>query len=492
MIQIGKLQIDLEQGEIWQDGAMLHVGSRALDILALLIDADGALVSKKEIMERVWPTSCVEENNLQVHIAALRKALGEERHLIRTIPGRGYQLVQSTALAKASCKSMCRSTPYSGVIGPLACMSKLVGRDDAIGQIVTLLDELPELTLVGAGGIGKTCLANQVAHQVGDKYRNGVRFFELAAMSEAAMVLAALARSCEPAHLPTRAFGAKQIAQALADQESLIVLDNAEHVIEVVTELVALLVAWAPQLRILVTSREPLRLADEAVFRVPPLDVPAAGARADEVAACSAVQLFVCRARSMGHDFSADPQSMLLIGEICRRLDGIALAIELAAARAVALGVDCVHRLLDDRLQLLTGGHRNSLPRHQTLRATFDWSYSLLDPVSRSVFRMLGTFAGSFTLEAVCAVALDRGIQIAQVIESIGDLVDKSLLNVEFEGTLARYRLSESTRAYALDKLRDEGEAPQIGTGDGCFGPPGTVQVTIAEGLNDFAGRLLI
>lgn len=487
MIQIGKLQIDLEQGEIWHDGAMLRVGSRALDILALLVDAEGALVSKSEIMERVWPKACVEENNLQVHIAALRKALGDERNLIRTVPGRGYQLVQSTRLATAGCRSR--------VVGPPRCVSKLVGRDDAIAQIVTLLDDVPELTLVGAGGIGKTCLANQVAHVLGDKYRNGVRFFELAAMPEATMVLAALEQACVPAGLPTlgnRVASAKQIADALADQESLIVLDNAEHVIEVVTELVALLVAWAPQLRILVTSREPLRLADEAVFRVPPLDVPATGARADEVAACSAVQLFVYRARSMGHDFSADTQSMLLIGEICRRLDGIALAIELAAARAVALGVDCVHRLLDDRLQLLTGGHRNSLPRHQTLRATFDWSYSLLDPVSRSVFRLLGTFAGSFTLEAVCAVAIDWGIEIAQVIESIGDLVDKSLLNVEFEGARACYRLSESTRAYALDKLRDEGEAPQIGTGEGGFGPPGNAQVTNTGNLADFAGRLLI
>jgi predicted ATPase/DNA-binding winged helix-turn-helix (wHTH) protein len=457
MIQIGKLQIDLVQREIRHDGAMLRVGSRAFDILELLIHAEGAVVSKDEIMRRVWPTSFVEENNLQVHIAALRKALGDDRDLIRTVPGRGYQLVSPRAPAADAG----RSAQRSGAHGMPASVPRLVGRDTAVCEIVTLLAEVPELTLIGAGGIGKTSLAIQVAHQIGGQFRDGVRFVELAALTGVTEVLAAVAQACD-LPLAGSAPGVKQIAEALADQQCLIVLDNAEHVIDVVTELVATLLAHGPQLRILVTSREPLRVDCEAIFRVQPLEVPAADAPVDQVFAHSAVQLFVCRVRSMGYDLGADPQTMRRVGDICRRLDGIALAIELAAARAVSLGIEGVYSRLDDRLQLLTGGHRNSLPRHQTLRATFEWSYGLLDPISRTVFRRLGVFVGAFTFEAVCAVATDPDLPLGSVIASISDLACKSLLSVEFEGAVAHYRLSESTRAYAMDKLRDEGELQQI------------------------------
>lgn len=457
MIRIGKLQIDLEQREIRQDGAVLRVGSRALDILELLIRAEGALVPKDEIMRRVWPTSFVEENNLQVHVAALRKALGDDRDLIRTVPGRGYQLVPPRPVVSDTT----RSARCCGARGLSANVPTLVGRDKEVSGIIKLLGEVVEVTLVGTGGIGKTSLAIRVAHQIGEQFRDGARFIELAALSEADAVLTAVAEICE-VPFAGRLLSTGKIAEALAAQQGLIVLDNAEHVIDVVTELVGALVAHAPQLRILVTSREPLRLEGETLFRVQPLDVPEADAPLDEVPTHSAVMLFVCRARSVGLDPAVDAQSMRLVGGICRRLDGIALAIELAAARAATLGVEGVYCRLDDRLQLLTGGHRNSVPRHQTLRATFDWSYGLLDPVSRTVFRRLGVFVGAFTFDSICAVATDPDTPIGRVIASIDDLVDKSLLNVELTGAVAHYRLSESTRAYANDKLRDEGELQQI------------------------------
>lgn len=457
MIQIGNLQVYLEQREIRLDGALLHMGSRAFDILALLIDAGGTLVSKDEIMRRVWPTSCVEENNLQVHVAALRKALGGDRGLIKTVPGRGYQLVKplwpTPDIRRAGQSHPKHDLPVN--------QSKLVGRDAAVSDIITLFGEVRALTLVGAGGIGKTKLAIEVAHKISGEFRDGVCFLELAALSEANAVLAAVAEAHEAqcAGLPA---SARCIADALSDQQCLIVLDNAEHVIDVVTDLVAEFVARAPGLRVLVTSREPLRLEGETIFRVPPLEVPAADATLDEAFAHSAVQLFLRGARAIDRNLCVDAHSVRLVGDICRRLDGIALAIELAAARAATLGIEGVYRRLDDRLQLLTGGHRRSLPRHQTLRATFDWSYALLDSVSRRVFRRLGVFSGAFTFESVCAVAMEPEIPIVSLIASVSELAGKSLLNVEFEGAVACYRLSESTRAYAMDKLRDEGEVRQI------------------------------
>lgn len=461
MIQIGNLQIDLEQREIRHAGTTLRVGSRALDILELLIRAEGGLVTKSEIMSRVWPTSFVEENNLQVHVAALRKALGDDRDLIRTVPGRGYQLVAS----KTSMVDTGQIVPHCvkpGVLASVpASVHELVGREGTLYEVVSLLDEVPELTLVGAGGIGKTSLAIHLAHEIGAQFHDGVRFLELAALSEANAVMAAVVRACELPYEGSE-LSARQIAEALTDQQCLIVLDNAEHVIDVVAELVDALVALAPQVRTVVTSREPLRLESETLLRVPPLDVPPPDAPLNEVSSHSAVQLFVRRMRSTNPALAIDPQSLRLIGDICRQLDGIALAIELAAVRATALGVKGVSSRLDDRFQLLTGGHRNALPRHQTLRATFDWSYGLLDPLSRKIFRRLGVFVGVFRFESVCAVAADADIPLGHVIASVGDLVGKSLLNVEFEGCVALYRLSESTRAYAMDKLRDEGECREI------------------------------
>ncbi|MEJ0003059.1 MAG: winged helix-turn-helix domain-containing protein [Pararobbsia sp.] len=332
MIRIGNFQVDFEQREIWRGGATLRVGSRALDILQVLIDADGALVSKDEIMQRVWPHSFVEENNLQVQIAWLRKAFGEDRDLIRTVPGRGYQLIAPKGLA-ASAPGL---VPLGTKLRLPANASKLVGRDAMVSEIAARLGEVSELTLVGAGGIGKTSLAIEVAHKIGEQFRDGVYFLELAALSDTNAVLAAVAETCGTP-FAYDAVSAKRIAQALADSQCLIVLDNAEHVIEAVAELVCALVARAPGLRVLATSREPLRVANESIFRVQPLAVPAVGAPPDEVFSHAAVQLFLSRARAIDIHFGVDLRSARLIGDICRRLDGIALAIELAAARAATL-----------------------------------------------------------------------------------------------------------------------------------------------------------
>lgn len=452
MIELGKVHIDLVRREVIQDGSPVALGSRAFDILEILIKANGALVSKNELMDRVWPNTVVEENNLQVHIFALRKILGDHREAIRTVQGRGYRLIREKVDGQLPPQTASQHSPRDLPVPA----SQLLGREEAVGLIAASLRSDRIVTLVGAGGIGKTRLAIRVAHEILGSFRDGVRFVELAAVSETETVLVAMAESCG-LRFTGGEVSVVRIAEALVGEQCLIVIDNAEHVTEVVASLVSALTRSNDQLRVLVTSREPVCLPDERVVRVPPLAVPGMDAPIAEVLQSTAVQLFLARAKALGCVTIDDDQSIHLIGQICRRLDGIPLAIELAAARAATLGVTGVLSLLDDRLQLLAGGDRN-VPRHQTLRATLDWSFKLLDEASRSVFRRLSIFAGLFALDGVRAVAIDQSSDLAQAIEKICELVNKSLVNVEFEGSTAHYRLPESTRAYAMEKIRDEGD----------------------------------
>jgi predicted ATPase/DNA-binding winged helix-turn-helix (wHTH) protein len=458
MIPIGPFELDVGARELRCGSKPVPIGSRAFDILVVLAAARGQVVTKDELLAAVWPHTVVEENNLQVHLSALRKVLGSSRQLIVTVQGRGYQLApqaQGTAALEREAASPAR------LRGVPSHQSRLVGREAALLEIAALLEASPVLTLVGAGGIGKTSLAVNLAHSLGGRFRDGVRFVELAALSDPDLVCAAVAEACE-LPLAGAAVSAECLAASLADRHCLVVLDNAEHVIEAVARLVSALTGQCGELRWLVTSREPLRIGNEVIFRVPPLDVPRPFASLENVLSQSAVQLFLRRARALEPSIGEGADSIQRVGDICRRLDGIPLAIELAAARAATLGIDGVYSRLDDRLRLLTGGHRTALPRHQTLRATFDWSYALLDPAARKVFRRLGVFAGFFTLESACAIAVDPDVPIATVVVSIGELISKSLLNVQFEGGLARYQLPESTSMYAAEKLRDEGEMQQI------------------------------
>jgi predicted ATPase len=324
-----------------------------------------------------------------------------------------------------------------------------------------MLDQTHLLTLVGAGGIGKTSLAIEAARHAAPDFPEPVCLVELATLNTHEAVLAAIVEGCG---LPMSGQqpDIEQVATALGKNRRLLLLDNAEHVIGYVAETVESLIAANALLRVLVTSREPLRIVPETVFRVDPLDVPPPHSTDDEILQRSAVNLFLMRANSLQGQVDVDSRAIQLVGEICRRLDGIPLALELAAARAVALGVEAVHRRLDNRMVMLAGGYRTALPRHQTLRATFDWSFKLLDAVSRMLFRRLAMFSGLFTLEAMCAVVCDDDLPVSAVIDSIGELVAKSMVNVEFSGPVARYRLPESTRAYATDRLEAEGETQLI------------------------------
>ncbi len=456
MIQIGALSVDFEQRDIRRHGAALRIGARALDILEVLHRANGSVVSKDDIMDAVWPGLIVEENRLQVHVAALRKALGASRDLIKTVPGRGYLLVANPPLLHAVAPHAAAAAPGAEAVH----QAPLVGRRAELEQIVDMIDRAPVVTLVGAGGIGKTSLADRVAHAWRGRAGERALFVELARATTRDDVLLAIAAELG---LDTHSVPAvDRLGDAFAVSRSLLVLDNAEHVVDLVADLVESLTARAAPLRVLVTSREPLHISVETVFRVSPLAVPDGAATVDEIARHSAVELFLARVRAATPECVIDAAGVRLIGDICRRLDGLPLAIELAAARVATLGLEVVASRLDDRLNLLTGGLRSALPRHQTLRATFDWSYVLLDAAARALFRRMACFVGPFTFDAAREVAMDPGMSPADMIAVLGELIAKSLVTVEFNGAQARYRLTESTRAYALEKLHNEGEFERI------------------------------
>jgi len=470
MIRIGPLQVDLASRELVVDGQPVRIGSRAFDMLAVLIAAKGELVSKNDMLKQVWPDTIVEENNLQVHMSALRKVLGESRGLIQTVSGRGYRLVArqwppSPESGNASAGTgrddhavdQPGSAPAAISHNLPASFSPLIGRDDALRDVAHALASARHVTLLGAGGIGKTRLAVEVARSLVAQYPDGVYLVPLASTSDANSVLAMFAASVGV----SKASGPltlKRVSSEWGERRVLCVLDNCEHVLGPAAELAEALLNAGPGVRVLATSREPLRVAEEHLYWVASLDVPAQDDPSQQMLACSAVQLFLSRARAMDARLSSDERSIQLTGTVCRRLDGIPLAIELAAARAATLGIETLTAHLDDRLNMLTGGNRTALPRHQTLKATLDWSYGLLDDAERTTLRRLGIFVNSFSMDAALAVLANDGLHEAQVIAALSGLVEKSLVVARVGSGTASYRLLETTRAYALQKLDDNGE----------------------------------
>jgi predicted ATPase len=337
----------------------------------------------------------------------------------------------------------------------------LVGRETAVQRILAMLESSRLVTLVGAGGVGKTRLSLEVARRAEEESAEPAYFVDLAGLTTRDGMLDAIMKGCG---WPTGGAGVPEggVACALADLRGLLLVDNAEHLIEHVAEIVDALLAANNHVRVVVTSRERLRISPEHTFKVDPLETPPARAAQADILAHSAVRLFLQRANAMQVTVDADGRQLQLVGEICRRLDGIPLAIELAAARVADLGLDGARRCLDDRMAFLTGGYRTARQRHQSLRATFDWSHAMLGHSERTLFRRIAVFDDLFTLDLLGAVACDATLSLSSAIEAIDALVAKSLLNVQMEGPRVLYWLHESTRAYALQKLHDEGEVEAI------------------------------
>jgi predicted ATPase/DNA-binding winged helix-turn-helix (wHTH) protein len=437
------------------------LGSRALDLLIALVERAGEVVEKEELINYVWPNTFVDEANLRVHVAALRRALGDGQGDTRYIvcsAGRGYSFVAPIQRMEESSSApeppSDRPSPAKNL--PIL-LTRIIGRDDALRAVADQLRREGLVTIVGPGGIGKTTVTLAVTERLSDRYEDGLCFVDLGPLADGELIASALSSS-----LGLPIISGDPIASLtafLAEQRKLIVLDTCEHLVESVAKLVESLLRGCPGINILATSREPLRAEGEQVYRLPGLDrpPPMSVITAQEAMAFSSVKLFSERAASSLDTFELNDANSGIVSEICSRLDGVPLAIEIAAAQVALFGV----RGLADRLTsvfLTTHGRRTALPRHQTLRAMLDWSYQLLSPVEQRTLRRLAVLSGNFTLRETIAIAAENQTESRNVIASLADLVAKSLVSADVSGPVAQYRLLDTTRAYALAKLDESGE----------------------------------
>jgi len=462
--ECGQWQVDLGRRELLSNGVAASIGARAFEIVEILLQSVNQLVTKNDIMGGVWPGAIVGENTLHVHIGAIRKALGPDRAILKTVSGRGYCLLGNwTPRQHGSVTALSTSPLMRAPEAPRAnnfplIAGRLIGRAAATRHVRDLVSAYRVVTLTGPGGIGKTSLAIEVARDIVSGFEDGGWFVELASLSNADLVPSTVASA-----LGLKLSGeisAESVARAVGAKHLLLVLDNCEHVIDAAANLAERFTRLCPHATILVTSREHLRIAGEAVWRVPPLEVPAPGQEApDHVLGHSAVELFIARTTALGAGVSPGTEQLASVAAICRRLDGIPLAIEFAAASAATLGIAQVAIGLRDRFALLTSGRRTALARQRTLRATLDWSYDLLPEAEQRLFRHLAVFQGGFTLDAAAAVMADTGLDTAMVTYGVANLVAKSLVALDTTRDVARWRLLETIRAYALEKLAEYGEA---------------------------------
>jgi predicted ATPase/DNA-binding winged helix-turn-helix (wHTH) protein len=447
--------VDLTRRELRADGKVTPIGGRAFELLEILVRANGEVVTKSELLDRVWPGAIVSENALEVHVSALRRALGADRAMLKTVFGRGYCLTgewrptQPHAVSAGTAAVVGRESNL-----PLR-VSQLIGRDAEISFIRDRLREVRMITITGPGGIGKTRLGLEVARSLVPEFAGDVQYVELASVWDQKVIYATVAGALD-LKIEAREMSPRAVARAIGRRRILLLLDNCEHVVGVAAALAEAIIRTCPQASILATSRELLRIEGEETYRVPPLAVPPDGADAGEMLQHSAVQLFMARMSLQGSDVVRSDLSS--VASICRHLDGIPLAIEFAAARAATLDLRSVLAGLAARFDLLTGGRRTALPQHQTLRAALDWSYDLLSPGEKELFRTLGVFRSGFSLEAAVAVA-GGARNPSAVMEGIANLVEKSLLGFDGPARSNRWRFLETTRAYAFEKLTESEQA---------------------------------
>lgn len=461
-VRVGAFELHAAERVLALNGKPVELGARAFDLLLVLVEHHGRLASKTVLIERVWPRVIVDENNLPAQIASLRRVLGAGA--IRTVAGFGYRLELPVVAAEPAPSALQAAPTLQQPQAPHPAaprrsspsrLGPLIGRDPDLLELRSALGRASLVTVVGIAGVGKTRIALEILGREADRPGVAAAWVPLQGLSEAQHVPSAIALALGLS-LPAGAEGYAALRQALDAMPLLLVLDGAEHLAADLAAPLAELIMQTPGVRALVTSQVPLGIAGETVYRLSVLPVPQAATAQAEAMRCAAVELFAHRAMAADRRFELTAANTALVGEICRRLDGNPLAIELAAARVPALGVSALLERLNDRFRLLKAYGRPADPHHGTLHAAFDWSYSLLASAEQQVFNRLGAFAGSFPLQAAADCVADETMDSAEAIDLIGRLVDRSLvtaLTVE----PPRYVLLETARYYALRRLEAGG-----------------------------------
>jgi predicted ATPase/DNA-binding winged helix-turn-helix (wHTH) protein len=475
--EFGPFRLDTEAQVLTHDGVAMALGARGVAVLAALVSRAGQYVERSVIVDAAWPGVVVEEANLTVQVSAIRRVLArvpDGERWIETLTRRGYRFVgpvtrlpddpAAPSIGDAHLASRGAHEPAQRVAAPHpnnlpARISSFVGRTRETEQVRRLLERSRLVTLVGIGGVGKTRVALQVAAEVLERYPDGVWLVELGSIADARLVPNSVAevlgiqdRSGEPL--------VRTLGRHLRARQVLLVLDTCEHVIAEAASLVAALLAEAPNGHVLATSREALNVDGEQQFPLQPLSLPIANATPEEIAGAEAVQLFVERARLQQPGFAPTHDVGASVAAICSSLEGIPLAIELAAARISSLSIEEISKRLDDRFGFLAAGLRATPPRQKTLRATLDWSYDLLAEQEQRALRRLAVFAGGFTLEAARHVAGDRTMNDTAMLDLLARLVARSLVLADGTDAGTRYRLLDTMRAYGMEKLEVAGERP--------------------------------
>lgn len=451
--RFARFELQPDERCILESGRPAHLRPHAFDLLVALVEQSGRLVSKEALLSRVWGNVIVEENTLQVHISALRKVLGADA--IATVAGKGYRFVLEVTPIRDLVV-----TPAKRRHNLPQALTSFIGREQEILQVRRWMTTTRLMTLAGAGGCGKTRLALQVAGTMLDEYPDGIWLVELAPLADAALIAQAVAKALALTEQAGKDL-IETVAEWIESRQLLLVLDNAEHLLGACAQLVELLLRRCDRLAILVTSRERLGMAGELTYRVPSLSV-SEGRVGKEALACDAVRLFIDRARLQQPDFDVTDKDAAALASICRRLDGIALAIELAAPRVRMMSLEELSARLDDRFGVLTGGSRTALPRHRTLRSLIDWSHELLNDAEKAVLRRASVFAGGWTIEAAEQVCGADGVDRGAVLDLLTSLCDKNVVVAETHGDYTRFGLLETVRHYAQDRLRESGEEETV------------------------------
>jgi predicted ATPase/DNA-binding winged helix-turn-helix (wHTH) protein len=457
VVSFGPFLVNRASRLIERDGEAVPLGSRAFDILACLLENAGQVVDKTELLRRVWPNNIVEEGSLRFQINALRKALGEGRY-IANVAGQGYTFV--APVSRLSRKPADAAPRSARALPPRP--RRLIGRGPVLETIAAQLLEQRFVTIVGPGGVGKTSVALALVHALAPGFDGDVCFFDVGNVLNPELLSGGLASALG---VPMQTAGAAPgITTFLQQRRMLLVLDGCEANVDAAADLAERIIRETPDVHILATSREVLRADGEQVHRLLPLEYPGPGTgpTVQEALGFAAVQLFVERAASSLNGFVLTPDEAPLVSAICRKLDGLALAIELAAGRVGAYGVLEVARQLESEFALMWPARRTAVARHQTLSATLGWSYQLLSPREQLVFRRLSVFAGTFTLEMAASVVADANVSAGEAMELLASLVSKSLVQFKMEAARSSYRLLDMTRSYAFDKLGEMDEVREM------------------------------